>query len=107
MADGVFREGLPGCADYACALFQAAARKGNVGCDHDVVRLHMFHNPIIGCVETVLYNFEGNSWFIRDSHPGVGHQSDIKATSACDAVHLLFDRVQYKKVINKIVKSIF
>ena len=54
----------------------------------------MFDNPIIGRVESVLYNFECNPSFIRNSHPRVGHQCDIKAISACDAVHLLFDRAR-------------
>ena len=54
----------------------------------------MFDNPIIGRVESVLYNFECNPSFIRNSHPRVGHQGDIKAISACDAVHLLFDRAR-------------
>jgi hypothetical protein len=54
----------------------------------------VFYNPIIGRVESVLYNFEINPSFIRNSHPRVGHQSDIKAISACDAVHLLFDRAR-------------
>jgi len=84
-----------------CAFLQAAARKRNVSGDHDVVRLHVFDNPIIGCVEFVLYNFECNPSFIRNSHPRVGHQCDIKAISACDTVHLLFDRARisiYKDV---------
>ena len=61
----------------------------------------MFDNPIIGRVESVLYYFECNPPFIRNSHPRVGHQRDIKAISACHAVHLLFDRARisiYKDV---------
>jgi hypothetical protein len=54
----------------------------------------VFDNPIIGRVESVLYNFECNPSFIRNPHPRVGHQSDIKPISACDAVHLLFDRAR-------------
>jgi hypothetical protein len=50
---------------------------------------------------TVLYNFEYNPLFIRNPHPGVGHQCDIKAIPACEALHLLFDRARigiYKDV---------
>jgi len=84
-----------------CTLFQAAARKRNIRGDHDVVQLHMIDNPIIGSVETVLYNFKCNPLFIRYPHPGVGHQSDIKTISARNAIHLLFDRTRisiYKDV---------
>jgi hypothetical protein len=63
--------------------------------------LHGLDNPIIGRVESVIYNFEGNPSFIRDSHPRVGHQCDFKAISSCNVVHLLFDRARisvYKNV---------
>jgi hypothetical protein len=65
------------------------------------MRLNVFDNPIICRVESVLYNFECNPSFIRNSHPRVGDQCDINAISACDAVHLLFDRARisiYKDV---------
>jgi len=67
------------------------------------VRLHVFDNPIIGRVESALYNFECNPSFIGNSHPRVGHQCDIKAISACDTVHLLFDRARIS--INKDVQQ--
>ncbi len=61
----------------------------------------MFDNPIIGGVESVIYNFEYDPSFIRNSHPRVGHQCDIKAISVCDPVDLRFDRARisiYKDV---------
>ena len=99
--DIVFRERLAAWANYAGGLLQTAARKWDVCGDHDVVRLHVFNNPIIGRVESALYNSERNPLFIGNSHPRVSHQGDIKAISACDAVHLLFDRARigiYKDV---------
>jgi len=63
----------------------------------------VFDNPIIGRVESALYNFKCNPSFIGNSHPRVGHQCDIKAISACDAVHLLFDRASIS--INKDVQQ--
>jgi hypothetical protein len=54
----------------------------------------VFDNPIIGRVDSVLYNIERNPSLIRNSHPRVGHQCEIKAISTCDAVHLLFDRAR-------------
>jgi hypothetical protein len=58
------------------------------------VSLHVFDNPIIGRVKAVLDNLECNPSFLWNSHPRVGDQCDIKAISACDAVHLLFDRAR-------------
>ena len=85
------------------AFLQAAAGKRNVRGDHDVVRLHVFNNPIICRVESALYNLEGNPSFIGNTHPRVGHQGDIKAISACDAVHFLFYRAGIS--INKDVQQ--
>ena len=77
-----------------CAFLEAAARERNISGDHDVVRLHVLDNPVICRIEPVIYNFEGNPSFIGNSHPGVGHQCDIKVISCCDAVHLRFDRAR-------------
>ena len=101
MTDVIFRERLSGGANNTCPLLQAAARKRNVRGDHDIMRLHVFDNPIIGRIESVRYNFEYNPLFIRNPHPGVCHQCDFKAIPACDAIHLLFDRARisiYKDV---------
>ena len=52
----------------------------------------MRDNPIIGCIESVLYYFEHDPLSIRNSHPAIGHQCDVEAIAACDTVHLPFDR---------------
>ena len=81
--------------------FRQATRKGNIGGNHDVVWLHVLDNPIIGRIKSGIYNLKSNPSFIWNAHPSVGHQGDIKAISACDAVHLLFDRARisiYKDV---------
>lgn len=94
LTDVVFRKRLSVWTNYTCAFLHAAARKQNVGSDHDVLRLHMFDNPIIGRVESVRYDFQSNPLFIGSSHPGIGNQCDMKTISACDAVHFLFDRAR-------------
>ena len=77
-----------------CPFLQAAIRKRNVGCDHNVVRLHVLDNPIIGRIECILHNFECNPLLIWNSHPGVGHQGDVEVIPACDTIDLLFDRAR-------------
>ena len=64
----------------------------------------MFDDPVIGRVESVPHNLECKPPFIRNSHPGVGHQCDIKPISACDSVHLLFDRTRIS--IDKYVQQL-
>jgi hypothetical protein len=51
----------------------------------------VFDNPVIGRIEIVPYDFQFNPPLVRNPHPGVGHQGDIKLISTCDAVHLGFD----------------
>jgi len=87
-----------------CARLQTAARKRNVSRNHDVVRLYVFDNPVIGRVEFSSNNFECNPSFIRNSHPRVGHQCDVKVVSARNAVHLLFDRARIS--IDKYVQQL-
>ena len=52
----------------------------------------MFDDPIIGHVESVLDHSQRDPSSVRNMHPRVGHQGDIKMVSACDAVHLFLDR---------------
>jgi hypothetical protein len=101
LADVVFREQLPGRADDKRAFLQAAVRERDVSGDHNVAWLHVFDNPIVGCIESVLHDLEHNPSFLGNSHPGVGHQGDIQTISAGDAVDLVFDRARigiYKDV---------
>jgi hypothetical protein len=72
-------------------LLQTAAREQNVRGDHDVERLHHFDDPIIGGVEVAPYDLECYPRFIRNPHPGVGHQGDVEVISLRDSIDLLFD----------------
>jgi len=54
----------------------------------------MLDNPVIGCIESIRHDFEGNPSFLWNAHPGVGHQCDTQAISGRDAIHLLFDRAR-------------
>ena len=92
--DVVFRERLSGSANDARALLEAATCQRNVSGDHDVVGLHVLDNPVIGRIEIVPHDFQFNPPFVRNPHPGVGHQGDVEVISACNAVHLLFDRAR-------------
>jgi len=56
--------------------------------------------PIIGLVGSPSNNLERNPWFIRNPHPGVGHQCNIKAIPLCDAINLLFDGASIRININ-------
>ena len=71
-------------------------RKRNVRRDHNVERLHVFYDPIIGGVKSVRDNLQGNPSFIRNSHPRIGHQGDIELTSTGDAVDFLFYRTRIR-----------
>jgi hypothetical protein len=54
----------------------------------------MFSNPVIGRIKSIPHNFKRNPPFIRNPHPGVGYQYNLKAISAGDTVNLLFDRTR-------------
>ena len=77
-------------------LLQTATRKQNVGGDHDIPGAHMIDDPIIGRVEFTLHDFKGNPLFVRNSHPGVGYQCNVKPISPGDVVHLPLYRARIR-----------
>jgi len=63
----------------------------------------MFSDPVIGCVEPVTDHFECDPPFIRNAHPGVGHQGHFEVISPSDSKHFLFDRTRIR--IDKYVQQ--
>ena len=89
--DVVFRKRFASRSQHTGTFFQAAAGKGNVRRDHDVVRLHVFRNPIIGRVESVPDDFKGDPAFVGHAHPGIGHQGDIQLIAVGHTIDFFFD----------------
>ncbi len=73
----------------------------DIGGDDDVVGLDVIDDPVVGCVEPIVHDFEGEPFLIRGSHPRVGDQGHVETIPSGDAVDLLFDRTRigiYKNV---------
>ncbi len=101
--DVVLRERSSGWANDACAFLYAPACERNVRGDHDVVSAHMFSDPVIGGIEPVADDFECDPLFIRNAHPGVGHQGHFELISPSDSKHFLLDRTRIR--IDKYVQQ--
>jgi len=54
----------------------------------------MVDDPVIGSIEIAPHDFQFNPPFVRNPHPGVGHQGDVEVISVGDTIHLLFDRAR-------------
>ena len=94
VTDVVLRKRPAARAHDSSASFETAARKRNVGSDDDVVGLDLLDDPVVSCVERTADDLEHDARIVRNSHPGVGHESHIQAVSASDSVHLFLDRAR-------------
>ncbi len=92
LTDVDFRERFPGRTKYIRASLKATVRQRNVSGDHNVVRLHVFDNPIVGCIRSIPHELQRYQRLNRHSHPRICHHGDFKVISTSDAVHLLLDR---------------
>jgi hypothetical protein len=87
--DIVFCKRLARRSEHRGPFRNAPGCKRDVRRDHDVIRLHVFDNPVVGGIHPLVNNLEGHTGRRRDSHPTPGDQSDTKTVALCHSINFL------------------
>ena len=68
-ADVFICERLSRRPDRVRAFFNASGCKGDVRCDHDIIWRYVLNDPVIGCVQALVNDLQGQPRGLGDSHP--------------------------------------
>ena len=99
-ADVFGRERLSCDSKHVCPFPYATCGEGDVTRNHDVIRLHVFDDPVVSSVQSLINNLQDHSRFIGETHARSGDEGDPEIVSPRDLVDLMFNRTSIGIYIN-------